>query len=72
MYPNPVNSLLTIQSDQPVARISVTDLQGKQLVEKSGNCENYQVETGSFSPGAYFCQLYFSDGTSKQLKFIRE
>ncbi len=72
MYPNPVNTLLTIQSDQPIQRILVKDLQGKQLFEKIGTVEIYQVETSNLAAGTYFCELYFSNGSSERLKFIRQ
>lgn len=72
MYPNPANELLTIHSDQVIRRISVNDLQGKQLFEAVPGSDNYQIQTGHFAPGTYFCELYFSNGSSKQMKFIRE
>lgn len=72
MYPNPVTTLLTIQSDQPIQRMLVKDIRGRQLFEKIGNSENYQVETSNFAAGTYFCELYFSNGSSERLKFIRQ
>lgn len=73
LAPNPVVDQLHIQSDQPVERISVKDIHGKRVFDLSGNnSEYYQVETAHFSPGIYFCELYFSNGSSKQVKFMKE
>jgi hypothetical protein len=72
LFPNPVNTQLNIQSDQPIQQLFVTDLQGKQLFEINTNTECYQLETGDLTPGVYFCELYFSNGTSQRLKFIKQ
>lgn len=73
LSPNPVMDQLHIQSDQPVERISVKDIHGKRVFDLSGNnSEYYQVETAHFSPGIYFCELYFTNGSSKQVKFMKE
>lgn len=72
IYPNPVTNLLTVRSDQPVQRISVKDIHGKQLFEMTGNTELYQVETNQFTPGVYFCELYFPNGSSQRLKFLKQ
>lgn len=72
IYPNPVTNLLTVKSDQPVQRISVKDLHGRELFELAGNTELYQVETNEFTPGIYFCELYFPDGSFQQVKFMKQ
>ncbi|WP_300660036.1 T9SS type A sorting domain-containing protein [Fluviicola sp.] len=72
LYPNPVTNQLTVQSDEPVQYISVKDIHGKQLFEMSGNTEIYQVETSHFTSGVYFCDLVFSNGSSKRLKFVKQ
>lgn len=72
LFPNPVSTQLTIQSDQPIQQLFVKDVQGKQLFELNGTIENYQLETGDLTPGVYFCELYFSNGSSQRLKFIKQ
>ncbi|MNU81937.1 hypothetical protein D3C71_716130 [compost metagenome] len=72
IYPNPVANQLTVQSDQPLQGISVKDIHGKQLFEMIGNTEVYQVETSNFTAGVYFCELYFPNGSSQRLKFVRQ
>lgn len=72
LYPNPVSSQLFIQSDQPIQQLYVTDLQGKQIFELNTNTEYYQLETGDLTPGVYFCELYFSNGSSQRLKFVKQ
>lgn len=71
MYPNPVTNQLFIQSEEPIQHLSVLDVQGKSLFEQRGNTGTNQVETGNFTPGIYFCEVSFSNGTSKRLKFVK-
>lgn len=72
LYPNPVSSELFIQSDQPIQQIFVRDLHGKQVFELNTNTEHYQLETGDLTPGVYFCELHFSNGSSQRLKFVKQ
>jgi hypothetical protein len=72
LFPNPVNTQLTVQSDQPIQQIFVKDIQGKQIFERNCNTEFYQLETGDLTPGVYFCELNFSNGSSQRLKFIKQ
>lgn len=72
IYPNPAANQLTVKSDQTVESISVKDIHGKQLFEMIGNTETYQIETSHFTSGIYFCELYFSNGSSRQLKFVKQ
>lgn len=72
IFPNPVNTQLSIQSDQPIQQLAVTDLQGKQIFAVKTNNEYYQLETGDLIPGVYFCKLNFSNGSSQRLKFIKQ
>lgn len=72
LFPNPVNTQLTIQSDRPIQQIFVKDVQGKQIFEGNSNTEFYQLETGDLTPGVYFCELNFSNGSSQRLKFIKQ
>lgn len=72
LYPNPVSSELFIQSDQQIQQLSVTDLQGKQIFEVKTNTEYYQLETGDLTPGVYFCEMHFSNGSSQRLKFVKQ
>lgn len=72
IFPNPVSDHLTIQSDIPVERIVVKDLQGKQVVVQWGNSTTVQLETNHFSQGVYVCEVYLSNGTSQHMKFIKK
>lgn len=72
LYPNPVTNQLKIRSDQPIVRISVKDIHGKQVFDQSGNMPVYQVETTGFTSGIYFCELYFSNGASERVKFLKQ
>jgi len=72
LYPNPVSNQLFIQSDEPVQQVLLKDLNGNSLLEISGNTGNYRLDTDFLSPGVYFCELSFLDGSSKLVKFIKQ
>lgn len=72
LFPNPVTTELHIQSDQPIQQLFVKDLQGKQVFELNEMTGNYVLETGYFTPGVYFCELHFSNGSSERLKFMKQ
>lgn len=72
LFPNPVNTQLSIESDQPIQQLVVKDLQGKQILELNANTGYYRLETGDLTPGVYFCEISFSNGSSQRLKFIKQ
>lgn len=72
LYPNPVSDQLFIQSEEPMHQVLLKDLNGNVLLEMSGNTGTYQLNTNFLSAGVYFCELSFSNGSSKRIKFIRQ
>lgn len=72
LYPNPVATILHIRSDEPVQHLTIRDLQGKQVYEHTETIQDYQLSTDQLTPGVYFCELSFSNGSAQRLKFVKQ
>ncbi len=71
IYPNPVSSTLTIQiaNDIMIDKVIITDLLGKNILNKIQNTRTVNVE--NLAIGIYIIEAY-SDGKKYQTKFIKE
>jgi hypothetical protein len=70
MYPNPVTNQLTIRNLLSNETISIYDLTGKLILQKSAHTETETIDTSEFSKGIYLITL--NDGsTVKKGKFIK-
>ena len=62
LYPNPTNNNVTIASTAVESyKLSVTDLTGKVVMEKSLNGIENTLDVSSLSSGAYFFTLNSGD-----------
>lgn len=67
VYPNPVQSQLTIQSENPIEKIEISDLTGKKLIttkQLNINCEN-------LSNGLYILTVHFKTGQRLDKKIVK-
>ncbi|MBK7694914.1 MAG: T9SS type A sorting domain-containing protein [Saprospiraceae bacterium] len=72
MYPNPVNQLLHIKSDEAFSEWKIIDLNGK-ILSKSGESyfeDSAEIQTSSLQPGIYLIELNFSTGKGR-MKFVK-
>tara|TARA_R110002033_G_scaffold37974_1_gene77162 strand:+ start:13121 stop:14644 length:1524 start_codon:yes stop_codon:yes gene_type:complete len=59
IYPNPVNTFLTIKSKVPIKKVSVYDVSGKQIIEKYSN---NQLNFSHLESGVYFLNIQTESG----------
>lgn len=73
IYPTTVANTITINStDATINEVSITSLEGKQLVKQSALAENtYQVDVASLPPGMYIMQV-MADNKRTIRKFIKQ
>lgn len=72
MFPNPTKDLFTIQSDQLIQSIVVTDLLGKQVHNnESVNTDNYIVDLSAFESGIYMVDMIV-DGKKYTQKVVKK
>ena len=70
IFPNPVNSVLTIQNldNKVIDKISITDLTGKKVLEQNNNSNSINVE--KLQNGMYLLQISTTEENSV-IKFIK-
>ena len=71
VYPNPVNSMLTIQGENPIHEIAVYDVLGHEVMRNSGNSEAMKVDCTAFAKGIYILKIFDEKGSTTQ-KIIKQ
>ncbi len=69
LYPNPVSSLLHIESDSDIDHIQIYDLTGKQM--NLLRFENKTVDVSALQNGIYIIEVQTNDSTFKS-KFVKK
>ena len=62
LYPNPVNSILTIDSQVPLTKVEIYSVSGQKIKEISSNFNN--ISTDNLSTGIYVFKIYSENGTA--------
>jgi len=57
MYPNPVNDMLNIQASQIIQSVSIRDISGKTLVNKSVNSNELKISMLDYAAGVYIVEI---------------
>jgi hypothetical protein len=70
IYPNPVKSILTIESSKEIASYKILTLDGKLLTENTKN--DGKIEVQFYSAGIYLLELKALDGTISRTQFVKE
>ncbi len=63
-FPVPVQDLLYIRSDNPINRVLIHDVSGKEIFVYHGNLET--INTSSWQPGIYFITFVVNDVSETQ------
>ncbi|QEE49667.1 T9SS type A sorting domain-containing protein [Flavobacterium alkalisoli] len=72
VYPNPVESMLTITSKEFVSQITITNLLGQKVMDVSVNANNTEINVSSLPQGTYILQVYGEEGKSYSTKIMRK
>jgi len=67
IYPNPVQDILNLESQQPIERVKIYNLQGQLIMEKYTN----SIDVSNLTTGLYFVQVTVNGKTITK-KFIKE
>jgi hypothetical protein len=70
VYPNPFNEILSIKYDKPIAKISVFNLLGKEVLTKLDNGLESKIDFTGLQQGTYFVKLT-SDKAISSIKVIK-
>jgi len=66
-----VTDVLNINSDEVISTISVTDINGKVVLERSVNNTTAQVNMAAYSSGVYFVKIVSADNSVVVRKVMR-
>ena len=72
MYPNPATSVVVLQASQEIASIQVLNLLGQRVSSVTVNNTTSTINVSGLKAGSYFANVLFSNGNTKNLKFIKK
>lgn len=67
IYPNPVKTILTINSKEPINNVEIIDITGKLLKTNLRLSDKKNIDVSDLKPGIYFIKI----NNMKTLKFIK-
>ena len=68
VYPNPVNNILTIQTEGAIKSSTIVSLEGKVI----GNYKSVNsINVESLTKGVYFLELTFENGLTSKSQFVK-
>ncbi len=73
LYPNPADKLITVEAEEKIEAISITDMSGKAVLPPAtfeGNSK-IKIETNSLAKGLYLLQLKTATGTGVKRLIIQ-
>jgi len=70
-YPNPVQNVLNVSYDNTIDTVAVYNLLGQQVVAKSVNAKNAQIDLSGLNQGSYIVKLT-SNSEVQTMKIIKQ
>jgi hypothetical protein len=71
IYPNPVNSVLTVTAAQTINEVRIIDLTGKIVAQFAGNGISQQINVEDLKTGIYTIQIQTAAGSSSK-QFVKK
>ena len=72
LYPNPAASVVVLQASQEIATIQVLNILGQRISSVTVNNTKSTINVSDLSAGTYIANVLFSNGNTKNLKFIKK
>jgi len=63
LYPNPVNNILNISSEEKIELISIYNITGKIIFEEKNSNNDYNINTSIFKNGIYLIKIKLNNKT---------
>lgn len=70
VYPNPIHDMINIAFDQKITTVSIYNMLGQQVIEKTINANEGQLDVSNLSSGTYFVKVATGHSV-KTLKVIK-
>lgn len=72
VYPNPGTNLLHIDASKPMRAVRVYSLYGQCMAQTTFETNTWQTTTQQWPTGVYCVQVYFTDGSSQSLRWMKQ
>ncbi len=72
LYPNPVNTILSVNTDHNIKEISIFNILGEQVLQEQPSDSKINIDVNNFVPGVYMLNIVNENGTVSLHKFIKE
>jgi hypothetical protein len=70
IYPNPFNESITVETDEPIEKVAIYNLNGQLMLSKASNQTLYQLNTAELPAGLYFVTIT-AKGIHQHFKVIK-
>ena len=70
IFPNPANSLVSITADAVIEKLTITDVKGSLVFNKSIQARKANIDVSSFAKGVYLVQILSKNSASVQQLII--
>lgn len=70
-YPNPAKDILYLKSDLNIASVTVVNVLGQQVMNRS-YIDNNRIDISGLTTGTYMLRISFEDGTIETFKLLKE
>jgi len=71
LYPNPVNTVMTVKATDAMQQISILDLSGKAVAQFAGNGLTQEINVENLKAGIYTIQVATAAGNSSK-QFVKK
>lgn len=72
IYPNPTTTILNIQANNSVSKITVYSITGSKVTQFENLTKNFQINVSEWSSGQYIVSCTYKDGTVENIRFIKQ
>jgi len=70
-YPNPVQDVVTIRTNEPIISVSVYNILGQEMTTVAGETNQIEIDFSSYATGNYFAKVIAGDGI-ETVKLIKQ
>ncbi len=71
LQPNPVNDLLNIDSQEEIAKVTVFNLLGQEVITKNPVSNKFNLDLSNLDSGVYIVKMLSSDGKENTRKIVK-
>lgn len=71
VYPSPFNEFITIENNNELQTLRLSDLNGRVLIEQNANSKKATINTNTLASGVYFLTITDTKNNQKTMKVVK-